>query len=189
MPKKKKKKKKNLNASIIIFGIISMAALGLSLYTFFSPQSKDSSFKIVGIWDDLNQNMDYAPYTLETSWLVELKDNSYIDSNYINVINTGTRVTLAKTGWYRIQINMLLYDLTSPTVYRLVLLKNGVIESILVRYYSPSGVSTNHIHAQGFVQSDGDDYIEMRVYSDPSENFYLLQSPDLNQFSIEYLPN
>lgn len=189
MPKKKKTKKKNVNASIIIFGIISMAALGLSLYTFFSPQSSDSGLKIVGIWDDLDQNIDYAPYTLDTSWLVELKDNSYIDSNYINVINTGTRVTLVKTGWYRIQINMLLSDLTTPSVYRLVLLKNGITESIMVRYYCPSGVGTYHLNAHGYVQSDGDDYIEMRVYSDPSDNFYLTSSPDLNQFSIEYITN
>jgi hypothetical protein len=177
------------NQTTIFFGIISILALGLGTYNFISTEFIDPGEKVVGIWDDLDENTDYAPYDLSTSWLVELLDNSYIVSNYITVTNTGTRLTLIKAGWYRIQITMQLADLDSPYVYRLVLLKNGYTEFIMVRFFPPSGVSWYQFHANGYVLSDGDDYIEMRVYSDPSDIFYLFQHPDLNQFSIEFVAN
>ncbi len=177
------------NKGTIIFGIISIIALGLSLYLFFWPQSTDTGFKLVGIWDNLDENTDYSPYNHDTDWLVELSDNSYVDLSYITVTNTGTRLTLIKAGWYKIQITMHLTSLLTPSIYRLELLKNGYSEFIMVRYKCPSGITSYQFHANGYVLSGGDDYIEMRVYSDPSMNFYLLESPDLNQFSIEFVAN
>ncbi|MFX1371629.1 MAG: hypothetical protein ACFFCE_07185 [Promethearchaeota archaeon] len=182
------------NTGTIIFGIISIIALGLSIYIFISiqpiisTQSRDSGEKLVGIWDNLDENTDYAPYTLTTDWLVELIDNSYNDSSYITVTRTGIRLTLIKAGWYRIQITMQLHDLTTPYKYELELRKNGNFDFIMVSYRTPSSIQTWYqVHASGYVLSDGNDYIEMRVTSDPSDPFYLYQSPDLNQFSIEFV--
>ena len=181
---------KKKNKGTIIFGIISIIALGLGVYTVISTQSVDSGHKLVGIWDNLDENTDYAPYTLSTDWLVELLDNSYIDSSYITVTNTGTRLTLIKAGWYRIQITMQLQDLTTPYSYELILLKNGITEFVMVDYRTPSTLVTWYqIHTNGYVLSDGDDYIEMRVTSDPSDPFYLYEYAELNQFSIEFVPN
>jgi hypothetical protein len=143
----------------------------------------------VGIWDNLDENTDYSPYHLTTDWLVELMDNSYIALSYITVTNTATRLTLTKAGCYRIQITMQLEDLNTPYIYRLELLKNGNTEFTMVRYSNPSGITWYQFHAYGYVLSDGDDYIEMRVYSDPSDAFYLFEVPELNQFSIEFVPN
>lgn len=178
------------NKGTIIFGIISIIALGLSIYPFFSTQSIDSGHKLVGIWENLDENLDYFPYTLSTDWLVELSDNSYIDSSYITVTNTGTRLTLIKAGWYRIQITMQLFDLTTPYSYILELRKNGNAEFVMVDYRTASAsVTWYQLHTNGYVLSDGDDYIEMRVHSDPSDQFYLYQYAELNQFSIEFVPN
>ncbi|MFX1568899.1 MAG: hypothetical protein ACFFCV_11105 [Promethearchaeota archaeon] len=178
------------NKGTIIFGIISIIALGLSLYMFIWPQSTDTGLKLVGIWDDLDENTDYSPYNLDTDWLVELSDNSYIDSSYITVTHTSTRLTLIKAGWYKIQITMQLLDLTTPYDYDLELLKNGYTEFIMVSYRTASAsVTWYQVHATGYVLSDGDDYIQMRVTSDPSDPFYLYESPELNQFSIEFVAN
>ncbi|HUW89067.1 MAG TPA: hypothetical protein VMV43_00960 [Candidatus Nanopelagicaceae bacterium] len=56
------------SAGMILLGIVALAGLGLSgymfvKYEFLSPitPTKDSGLTLVGLWDDLNQNTNYAP--------------------------------------------------------------------------------------------------------------------------------
>ena len=184
------------NAGTIFFGIISILALGLSIYIFISIQpiisteSIGSEQKVVGIWENLDENLDYSPHTLTTDWLLELLDNSYNDSSYITVTRTGTRLTLIKAGWYRIQITMYLMNLNSPISYLIDIKKNGNYDFTMISYRVPSSIITSYqLQTSGYVLSDGDDYIEMRVHSDPSDAFYLYEYAPLNQFSIEFVLN
>ncbi len=62
---------------------------------------------LVGVWEDLSRNMDYTPFTSNGNWLFEFGDNKLNNTDYISVSNTNTRITLVKSGWYRIHVSVL----------------------------------------------------------------------------------
>ncbi len=143
---------------------------------------------VVGIWDALDYNLDYAPYTVQNNWLFEFGDNKLNNSDYISVSNTNTRIALLKSGWYRIHISVLLSSISPSSSYRIRPLKDGVIESYL-DYYATSSTSDSswhYIDSFVFVYSNGTNYIEINGYS--STDDFLPSSNDLfNQLTIEYV--
>lgn len=183
---------KNTGA-IIILSIISLTGLGLGGYTFIttvvSPQDVgNQGIILVGLWDELYANMDYSPYNLAYHWLLEYGNNKLNDSNYISISNSNTRITLLKSGWYRLHISMVLGDIDALGSYKIGLYKNSVIE-LFMDYYGTSvdpGSSFNVIDSSAFVYSNGTDYFEFTGHA-LGDNDFSPESNAYNQFSIEYV--
>ena len=142
--------------------------------------------RTIGIWNALDDNLDYAPYNLQNDWLFEFGDNKLNNTDYISVSNTNTRITLLKSGWYRIHLSVLLSSISPSSYYRVRLLKDGAIESYLDFLATSSTIdsSWHYINSYTFVFSDGTNYIEIEASSTydtaPSND-------DYNQLTIEYV--
>jgi len=142
--------------------------------------------RTIGIWNALDDNLDYAPYNLQNDWLFEFGDNILNNTDYISVSNTNTRITLLKSGWYRIHLSVLLSSISPSSYYRVRLLKDGAIESYLDFLATSSTIdsSWHYINSYTFVFSDGTNYIEIEASSTydtaPSND-------DYNQLTIEYV--
>ncbi len=141
---------------------------------------------VVGIWDALDDNLDYAPYNLQNDWFFEFGDNELNNTDYISVSNTNTRITLLKSGWYRIHISVLLSSISPSSYYRVRLLKDGAIESYLEFLATSSTIdsSWHYINSYTFVFSDGTNYIEIEASSTYDST---PSNDDYNQLTIEYV--
>ncbi len=142
--------------------------------------------KVVGIWDAFEENQDFAPHNLQNNWLFEFRDNNLSNTDYISVSNTNTRITLLKSGWYRIHLSVMLSDIGPSSIYVITIYKNGVIELFLDRYET---LSTNvawfyNIDSSAFVYSNGTNYIEI---SGSSNNDFQFSIDLYNQLTIEYV--
>ena len=143
---------------------------------------------VVGFWDALTDNLDFTAHSTQTNWLFEFGDNKLNNTDYISVSNINTRVTLLKSGWYRIHISVLLGYMAANDVYRVYLLKDGAIEFTLDRFVTSSTIDSvwHYIDSSGFVYSDGTNYIELNGYS-IFNDFSPTVSLDYNQLTIEYV--
>ncbi len=143
---------------------------------------------VVGLWDGLEHNLDFAPYNSQSDWLYEFEYNKLNNTDYISVSNTNTRITLLKPGWYQIHLNVILSSIGTSTGYWSRLLKDGFIEFYFDRLATGGtvGSSYHYIDASGFVYSNGSNYIEVNAYSTGAEFFYTSQDT-FNQFMIEYI--
>ncbi len=141
---------------------------------------------VVGIWNVLDDNLDYAPYNLQNDWLFEFGDNKLNNTDYISVSNTNTRITLLKSGWYRIHLSVLLSSISPSSYYRVRLLKDGAIESYLDFLATSSTIdsSWHYINSYTFVFSDGTNYIEIEASSTYDST---PSNDDYNQLTIEYV--
>ena len=142
---------------------------------------------VVGIWDALDDNLDYAPYTVQNNWLFEFGDNKLNNTDYISVSNTNTRIALLKSGWYQIHISALLGGISPSSNYWVRLLKDGAIESYLDFYSTSSNDSSWHyIDLSAFVYSNGTNYIEINGYSS-SDDFLPSTNDIYNQLTIKHV--
>ena len=142
---------------------------------------------VVGIWDALDNNLDFAPHNTQDDWLLEFGDNSLNNTDYISVSNTNTRITLLKSGWYRIHLNVLLFGISPSSTYWARIYKDGSSEIYLDRHGTSATVDSiyHYIDSSGFVYSNGTNYIEINGYS-LGDFFYVSLDP-FNQFKIEYI--
>ena len=179
----------------IVLGIISIAGFVLGGYSFLTTQifvePEEPGSKLVGIWEGLDDNYDYAPYTTPTNWLFQLLNNAYIDSEYVSVNNTGTCVTLKKQGWYRIHISVLLQNLDASDSFGIELLKNGAGLFFLdfISTWSAYDPFYHNVNAEGYVLSDGNDYIELNAQSLFDAFYPYTSSQEYNQLVIEFVSN
>jgi len=182
------------SGGFIILGLISIAGLGLGGYTFFVTQifviPEETGPNIVGIWDALEADYTHYPYITPTNWLFKLSANSYINPEYVSVNNSYTRITLVKQGWYRIQLSVLLESVDAPfNIYRLGLLKNGTIifNFDYVQSFSSTNPYKRNVNAEGYVLSDGNDYIEISGYSSGDIFIPYTSLQESNQLVIEFV--
>ena len=86
---------------------------------------------VVGVWDALEDNLDFAPHNTQNDWLLEFGDNILNDTDYISVSNTNTNnnVTLLKSGWYRIHLSVLLLGIDPSSTYWIMLNVNGTFKN------------------------------------------------------------
>ncbi len=144
---------------------------------------------VVGIWDELEDNYDYAPHNLTNDWLYEFGGNRLSNTDYIAVSNTNTSITLLKSGWYRIHLYVLLWFISPNFLYKTTILKDGAVEFVLDRLVTGSTVDSywHQIDSSAFVYSDGTNYIELNGYSNGDNNFSPYTGPDYRQLTIEYI--
>ena len=181
---------------MVLLGIIAIAALGFSGYLFIKneifadpePPAPDGGLLLVGLWDDLAKNKEYAPFTTDHSWLIEFDNNQYNDSNYIEVSNNNTRFRLLKEGFYKITLLLLLYDVDASEVYWAYLLRNSAFDHCLDRVAISDfpGSIYHQIESSVYVKSTGLDNFTIRCYSTGSDAFDVGHLQAFSQLSIEY---
>lgn len=182
--------------AIILLWIVAFGSLGLSGYMFITNSligtpcvsPPDTGLTLVGLWDDLATNKEYAPYTTDYSWLIEFNNNQFNDSNYIEISNNNTRFKLLKEGFYKITLLLTWYDIDPDSVYWAVLLRNDIIDHFFVRVaISANQTNTYHlIESSLYVKSTGLDNFTIRCYCSGDTAFEIAVQQTFNQLSIEY---
>jgi len=183
-------------SGMLLLGIIAIAALGLSGYMLIKNEiltpagttSPDSGLILVGLWDDLAKNKEYAPYTTDDSWLIEVDNNHFNNSNYIEVSNNNTSFKLLEEGFYKITLLLMLYDVDATFVYWAFLLRNSVFDHCFARVPISANPSSPffQIESSAYVKSTGLDNFTIRCYSSGSDAFNVGVSQTFNQLTIEY---
>jgi len=182
-------------AGMVLLGTIALAGVGMSgylllKYEFMSPNtpSADSGLILVGLWDDLDTNMDYPPWNDADDWLLKLRDNQFNDSSYISVSNQNTNFVLLKPGLYKITLTLLLIHLDASAIYYVELQRNSFTDHIFERaaLSANPGSTWYHIQSSLYVYGNGIDYFQINCYSqgDPS---FIASGDYYNQLSIEYV--
>ena len=143
---------------------------------------------VVGIWDSLDQNMDYSPHDLSTDWLIEFHDNNLTNPEYISVSNGNTRITLLQSGWYRIHLSVALTNHFGSSFYWIYLLKDGVEDENFDAYSTSSYTPPlRHIDSSVFIYSNGTNYIEVNPVTTAAGGLVLWSTEVHHQFIIEYV--
>ena len=181
--------------AMFLLGIIAIASLGLSGYMFVKSEilitpgttSPDSGLILVGLWDDLATNKEYAPYTFDHSWLIEFDNNQFNNSNYIEVSNNNTSFKLLEEGFYKITLLLLLNSVDPSVIYYVLLLRNNVIDHSFVRIaMTANPISLAYqIESTVYVKSNGLDNFTIRCHS-ISDAFEVYDIQEYNQLTIEY---
>ncbi|MHA1978814.1 MAG: hypothetical protein ACW98I_18070 [Candidatus Hodarchaeales archaeon] len=112
---------------------------------YFYP-TKDSGLILVGLWDDLDENKDYAPWNADNDWLIEFRSSIFNDSNYVSVSNGNTRFVLLQAGFYKITLPMLLQSIDASGTYSVRLLRNGSSVSVFEYVSILDNPSSNYYH-------------------------------------------
>ena len=169
--------------AMVLLGIITIAALGLSGYMFVKNEifavpgtpASDSGLILVGLWDDLAKNKDYAPYNTDTSWRLEFYNNQYNDSDYISVSNSNTNFKLLKEGFYKLTLLLYLYYLD----------RNNSVDQSIAKVALPT--SNNYqVETSVYIRSTGLDTFLIRAYCTGDASFEVATGQSFNQLSIEY---
>ena len=180
---------------MVLLGIIAIAALGFSGYMFVKNEiiaapgtpASDSGLILVGLWDNLAKNKDYAPYDTDATWRIEFDNNQYNESNYISVSESNTNFKLLKEGFYKLTILMYAYDLDSGGTYWFYLYRNSSINHCIAKIGHPTS-DNFQVESSIFIESTGLDNFFIRAYSsgDSDTSFTIATAQSFNQLSIEY---
>ncbi len=173
-----------------IIGIILAAGAVGFTFIVWSSQSTTKSLTqtiVVGIWETLGDNLGFAPYNSQNNWLLEFGDNRLNNTDYISVSNSNTRITLLKSGWYRIHLSILLAGISPSNSYRVRILKDGVTECFLDFYETATIIDSfyHSIDSSAFVYSNGTNYIE--INGDSADDFSVPSNDLYNQLTIEFV--
>ena len=176
-----------------VLGIIGiLLAAGAIGFTFVVWNGQNTSnnltdANIIGIWDALSDNQDFSPYIWQNNWLLEFRDNSLNNTNYISVSNTNTRITLLKSGWHRIHLSVLLVGISASSIYWIRLLKDGAPEYIFDFYQTTTTIDSIYhtIDSSAFIYSNGTNYIE--IEGDSTDDFQVPPNDLYNQLTIEFV--
>jgi len=183
---------------MFLVGIIAFAALGLSGYMFYKNEilvdpgttSPESGLTLAGLWDGLVKNTEYAPYTSDTSWLIEFNDNQFNNSNHISVSNNNTRFKLLKEGFYKITLLLQLefVNVLVNSIYYIHLYRNSTSAHYFDRIAIAASPSSTYYHIESslYVKSTGLDYFVIRCYCSGDTFFTIANTQTFNQLSIEY---
>ena len=177
----------------IVLGIIAIAGLGLSGFMFIKDNilfpASDTGLVLVGLWDDLESNRDYAPDNTGSDWLIEFRNSPLNNSNYVTVSRNNTRFVLAP-GLYKITLSFRFSSLVAGEGYAISLIRTGSTEHFLVdHYHNETAVINGEYYSSCssvFVQGNGVDYFDFKCASIYGDSFDL-SNDKYNQLSIEYV--
>jgi hypothetical protein len=141
---------------------------------------------LVGLWETLSRNTNYAPYNTNSFWLIEVGDVQIHNSKYFYLNNSNTRFILNKSGWFRVNIFALLDFGGTVNAMALRVYKDDIL---LHQVFRDEGETDEqpyyHIADQFYISSNGTNYYEFVISGSPDINFYVGQ--DWHQLAIEYL--
>ena len=181
------------SGGMILLGIIALAGLGLSGYMFlkyeFLSPTNDSGLILVGLWDNLNENLDYTPYDSTADFLVELKESPFNDSAYVSVSHGNTRFVLKQAGFYKITLNIQFQAIGASYIYEVYLRRNSDIERkfAIIAISANPGSNMYYLQASLYIESNGIDFFQINCLSTGDSYFIISNSNQYNQLSIEYV--
>ncbi len=184
------------SVSMVLLGIIAIGGLSLSgymfmRYEFLSPitPTNDSGLILVGLWNNLNMNLDYTPYDSLNNFLLEFYESPFNDSTYVSVSNGNTRFVLKQAGFYKITLNLQFAGISPSSVYKMYLRRNGVIE----REFERIAISANpkddvyYTESSLYVYGNRTDYFVINCFSGDDASFFVTATNQYNQLMIEYV--
>ncbi|MFX0011546.1 MAG: hypothetical protein ACFE9R_14630 [Candidatus Hermodarchaeota archaeon] len=137
---------------------------------------------LVGLWEELYTNRDYAPYNTAEDWLVQVDDVQVNNSNYFSLSRNRTRFHLNENGCYRINIHLLIF--CSPGyIFAMWVYKNDVLLSLTDWIESTDMYA--HLGASTYLWSNGTDYYDFVVNGNDVSD--LVTDQRWHQFAIEYI--
>ena len=174
---------------VILALIIGILGLGLGVVSFMQIQIGETSKPIVGLWESLSRDMDNPDFNTENDWLIEVGDVKIENSDYVilnqSAQHSNTRFHLIKSGWYRVNLHVLLSSVSSAQGWYIIYaLKNG--STFLLLLYEVSINQHLQVNRQFYISSDGNDYYEFRCYNF-ADNFMIESQQVFNQLTIEYV--
>ncbi|MFW9970650.1 MAG: hypothetical protein ACFFDF_10655 [Candidatus Odinarchaeota archaeon] len=179
--------------TIAVLGIIIGASgLGLGIFSFMNIQANQGSPKtpgvvVVGIWDALYKNKDYAPYNTDQQWLIRVDYILANNSEYFFLNRTDTRFHLIKSGWYRVNLLLTLVSISGTADIYFRAYKNGnTAVAFSIHHNSTIDGDVNTIEGQFYIYSDGSNYYDFYVASAPATSD-TAPNQDFNQLGIEYV--
>ena len=184
------------SASMVLLGIVAFAGLGLSGYLFLkyetlSPQTptNDSGLILVGLWNNINMNLDYPPYDSLDDFLLKFYESPFNDSIYVSMSNGNTRFVLKQSGFYKITLNLYFVSLSSSSAYYVYLRRNGAIERAF-EYFSISANPRGDIYyvkSSLYVYGNRTDTFVINCLSYDDSSFGVTAWNQYNQLMIEYV--
>ena len=183
--------KKVLSTIAVLGFIIGASGLGLGVFSFINMQvykgSPGTTCIVVGIWDRLYKNKDYAPYDTDQSWFISADSIEVNNSEYFFLNRTNTRFHLIVSGWYRVSLLLTLYDiLGSVDIYFRAFKGGSTAVAFSNRYNATTDGDFHTVEAQFYIFSDGSDYYDFYISSAPMASS-VAPNPDFNQLGIEYV--
>ena len=164
--------RKNNNSKLFyLVLLISVAGLGLGVYSIYSLNfgtnslPREPNYRLVGLWEDVLKNKLHPVFNVDSAWLLEVGNEKTIDDEYI-VLNqtTGykdTRFHLVKAGLYRITINLYITDLLNTQGYALSAFKDGEdygLNAFKFLYHVVTPNVGEHINVNFYLESNGTNF-------------------------------
>lgn len=169
--------------------IISILGLGLGVFSIIQIQTGVSSKPIVGHWESLYRDMDNPDFNTVNDWLIEVGDGKIENNGYVvldqSAQHKDTRFHLVKSGWYRVNIHVMLGGVSSVQGwYQILVWKND--STFLYLLYEASMNQNLQVNRQFYISSDGNDYFEFNCYNF-NDNFLIESQQVFNQLTIDYV--
>ncbi len=139
---------------------------------------------LVGVWEDLSRNTDYASYNTNRNWLFEFGENRVNNTEYISVSNSNTNITINKSGWYKIHVSAILNDIEDNHAYSMRFYKNSAI--ISMSSYLIGDLQYIYMDGTVFIECNATDYIEINAYS-VLDDFDIYPIVNYHHLTIEYV--
>ncbi len=140
---------------------------------------------VVGLWEHLQRNKSYSPFSDNWNWLISAANNLFNNSGYIILNHNNTRYYLVKNGLYRITLRLVLTGCNPAHSYYLNLYKNGVIDEELEFIHPTYSIHT--INAEFYISSDSDDYFELNCFNGWDDSIDMDPGEECHQLVIEYV--
>ena len=184
--------KKFLSTLAVLGFIIGASGLGLGVFCFMrmptNQGSPETTCVVVGIWDRLYKNKNYAPYDTDQQYLISVDGIEVNNSDYFFLNRSNTRFHLIKSGWYRVNLLLTLIDISGTTDVYFRAYKEGSTAVAFAYTYNATTNDSDFLTMEGqfYIYSDGSNYYDFYVTS-------LLMTSDVapnndfNQLGIEYV--
>jgi len=184
------KKMANNKGAVIFLAVIAVGALGISGFMFITDLlsndvDESENFKLVALWDNINENTSYAPYTTDSNFLIEYFDQMVLNPEYITVYN-NTRFSFATLGLYKINLNTIFEGIVNTADYWAILIRN----SSNFRYFDRWEDENNFFHytdSSLYINVTNSDTIYGIIGWSDSDDFGIASSAISSQLSIEYV--
>lgn len=184
-------------ATLAVLGfIIGASGLGLGVFCFITMPtittptnqgSPETTCVVVGIWDRLYKNKDYAPYDTDQAYLISVDGIEVNNSEYFLLNRTDTRFHLIKSGWYRVSLILTLVSISGSTEIYFRAFKDGsTVVAFEVDHDAATDGTDKTLAGQFYIYSDGSNYYEFYVASGPATSD-VAPNNDFNQLGIEYV--
>ena len=179
--------KGNNKGMVIFLAIISIAGLGLSGYMFVTDLFSDDSenLKLVALWDNLDENIDTAPYDTYQNFLFEYSDQMVLNTDYITVHNS-TRFSFATMGLYKINLKTVLTGIDATFAYWIILLQDDTQYRHFDRWDEIDD-SYHYTDSSLYINVTNSDSVYGILGYGSVDDFSVSSSSITNQLSIEYV--